>query len=126
MILAELGLLYFRNYRFHDSFSGQTRSGGASTPRTISHYNETAAFCLHEIKTQGLRDSRHDFILNRDFSNFRALRLTAISCRVNRDGSVGFFRERGRDASDEFPRGFRRAGLRELPSRERMADACSE
>src|SRR5271154_3975351 len=37
MILANLGLLRFMNDRIHDIISRQTRSGGASTRRTISN-----------------------------------------------------------------------------------------
>jgi hypothetical protein len=36
MILANLGLLRFMHNRIHDFISRQTRSGGASTQRTIS------------------------------------------------------------------------------------------
>jgi hypothetical protein len=41
MILANLGLLRFMHNRIHDIISRQTRSGGASTQRTISNSSAT-------------------------------------------------------------------------------------
>jgi hypothetical protein len=50
VFLAKLGLLHLSDYGLHNSFSRQTRSGGASTQRSIPNYNESVQSCLGEIK----------------------------------------------------------------------------
>src|SRR5271169_285361 len=67
MILANLGLLRFMNDRIHDIISRQTRSGGASTQRTISNssaFTPVFATAKYILRALALPRSNHWFYFN--------------------------------------------------------------